>query len=137
MNSCNGGNPGAVYKFAETYGIPDSSCEQYVAHNPTKNGCDAIDMCKDCKGPAPPLNETGQENCWAVDYKKYYASSYYSVKGADKMKAEIYNNGPISCGIDVTDNFEAYKGGIYSESKRFPMINHELAVVGWGYDEAS
>jgi cathepsin X len=53
------------------------------------------------------------------------------------MKAEIYSNGPISCGIDVTDNFEAYKSGIYSESKKFTKINHELAVVGWGYDEES
>jgi cathepsin X len=33
------------------------------------------------------------------------------------MKAELYANGPLSCGIDVTDNFEAYKTGIYSEEK--------------------
>lgn len=51
------------------------------------------------------------------------------------MKAELYANGPISCGIAVTDNFEAYTGGIYSEVKKFPMINHELAIVGWGLDE--
>jgi len=54
------------------------------------------------------------------------------------MKAEIYKNGPISCGMDVTDAFENdYKGGIYSEKKMFPMINHEIAIVGWGYDEDS
>jgi len=53
------------------------------------------------------------------------------------MKAEIYQNGPISCGMDVTDPFEAYTGGIYSEVKRFPMINHEISILGWGYDEDS
>jgi len=53
------------------------------------------------------------------------------------MKSEIYSNGPISCGMDVTDAFEAYAGGIYSEVKRFPMINHEISILGWGYDEAS
>jgi cathepsin X len=51
------------------------------------------------------------------------------------MKAELYQNGPISCGMDVTDKFEAYTGGIYSESKLFPMINHEISITGYGFDE--
>lgn len=53
------------------------------------------------------------------------------------MKAEIYKNGPISCGIDVTDDFEKYSHGVYSEELDWPMINHEIAVVGWGFDEAT
>ncbi len=44
------------------------------------------------------------------------------------MKAEIFARGPISCGIDATDKFEKYTGGIYSEEKLFAMINHEVAV---------
>lgn len=100
--------------------------------------CDAIDICRDCSWPPPAANETGLDGCRAVDYKKYYVSSYYSIKGADKMKTELYQNGPISCGMDVTDNFENnYFGGIYSEKKLFPLINHEIAIVGYGYDEAS
>lgn len=39
--------------------------------------------------------------------------------------------------MDVTDKFEAYKGGIYSEKKAFPLINHEIAIVGWGLDTAT
>lgn len=54
------------------------------------------------------------------------------------MKAEIYANGPISCGIHVTDQFEwTYTGGIYSEKVLLPIINHEISVVGYGYDEVS
>jgi len=136
--TCNGGDPSGVYEYAAKNGIPDSSCTQYVAQNLDHFQCNPIDICKDCTWPPPAVNETGQDACWAVDYKKYYVSSYYSLKGADQMKADIYANGPISCGMDVTDNFEnTYTSGIYSEVKRFPMINHEIAIVGWGLDEAT
>jgi len=94
--------------------------------------CNPIDICKDCTWPPPAVNETGQDKCWAVDYKKYYVSDYYGLSGAEKMKAELYKNGPISCGMMVTPKFELYKGGIYSEENDFPMINHEIAIVGWG-----
>jgi cathepsin X len=130
--SCNGGNPGGVYSFAEKNGIPDSSCEQYVAHN-LEGSCTAIDMCKDCTWPPCPVGETCQDKCWAVDYKKYYVSNYYSLSGATKMKAEIFKNGPISCGIDATAKFDKYTGGIYSEPG-MTGINHIISVVGWGKD---
>jgi len=135
--SCEGGNPGGVYSFAYHQGIPDSSCEQYVAHDLDKSTCGAIDLCKDCTWPPCPVGQTCQDKCWAVPYKHYYASNYYGLSGAAKMKAEIYKYGPISCGIEVTDKFEAYKGGIYSEFKLLPMINHIISVVGWGKDAAT
>jgi len=51
------------------------------------------------------------------------------------MKAEIYARGPIACGIDATNKFEEYTGGIYSEKKLVPLINHVISVVGWGVDD--
>lgn len=53
------------------------------------------------------------------------------------MKAEIYARGPIGCGIDATAKFETYTGGIYEEKKLLPKTNHEIAVVGWGVDDAT
>ena len=49
------------------------------------------------------------------------------------MKKEL-TRGPIGCGIEVTDTFEKYTSGIYSEKKLWPMINHEISVVGWGVE---
>jgi len=53
------------------------------------------------------------------------------------MKAEIAKNGPIACGMKVTDKFEAYTGGIYEEWHLLPLMNHDVSVVGWGKDEAT
>lgn len=52
------------------------------------------------------------------------------------MKSELVQHGPIGCGIHVTDNFvNNYTGGIWSEKVRFPLINHEISVVGYGITE--
>ena len=52
------------------------------------------------------------------------------------MKAEIYKNGPISCGVHATDKFEDYTGGVYKEFILLPLMNHEIAVVGWGVTDS-
>jgi len=50
------------------------------------------------------------------------------------MRAEIAAHGPISCGIEVTPDFLNYTTGIYSEYNPYPMLNHEISVVGYGKD---
>ena len=53
------------------------------------------------------------------------------------MKAEIFARGPISCGVDATEKLDAYTGGIFEQVKIVPMINHEIAVVGWGEENGT
>jgi len=133
--SCDGGNPGGVYKFAHKTGIPHSSCEQYQAYNLQGRMCGAIDDCRDCTWPPNAAGDDSLDNCKAVDYTHYYIGDHYNCSGADKMKAELHAHGPISCGIHATDNFENnYDGGIYSE-KTIGMINHEISVVGYGVND--
>jgi len=133
--SCNGGDPAKVYEYAMENGIPDSSCEQYTATNLFERQCEDIDLCRDCSWPPPAANETGLDGCRAVEHTKYYASEYYHVRGAKQMKAEITLNGPIACGVDSTDSFDYYGGGIYSEHIKIPLINHIISVVGFGVTE--
>merc|ERR1711998_550192 len=50
--------------------------------------------------------------------------------GTDAMQKEIYNRGPIACGIAATPIHD-YEGGIASGSG---SVNHVISVVGWGTD---
>ncbi len=123
--SCQGGNPGSAYSWISRNGLPDESCQVYEA----KNGkADDLGMCRTCT----------RANCTAVkEFRRYKISNYGDVYGIDRIKAEIYARGPVGCGIDATDALVAYKGGIYSEKKSWPRINHEVSLVGWGKDAAT
>ena len=130
--SCYGGNPGGVYKFGHEHGIPDDTCQQYKAKNPLEFSCDDMQVCKTCVPPPPPAGETWQQNCTSPVPNLYYVEQYGPVSGVHAMKAEIYKNGPIGCGVDATAQFDAYTGGIFEQYQLWPAINHEIAVVGWG-----
>ena len=116
-------------------GLVHASCMNYEAFNDLSGSCQDIFVCRDCTWPPPAVGETGLDGCTAVaPDTRYYVSEYYEVKGDDQMKAEL-QNGPISCGIHATDNFDQnYDGGIYSEDVKFLFLNHEISVVGYGKD---
>uniref|UniRef100_A0A0M3HNU0 cathepsin X n=1 Tax=Ascaris lumbricoides TaxID=6252 RepID=A0A0M3HNU0_ASCLU len=122
--SCEGGEPGGVYAFAHSKGIPHETCNNYQARD----------------GKCTPYNRCG--SCWPDDcfsirnYTLYKVGDFGRVSGLDKMKAEIYHNGPIACGIVATKAFEKYSGGIYKEETSGP-IDHIVSVYGWGIDHDS
>jgi cathepsin X len=128
---CGGGNPAFAYEYIHRHGVPDQTCQQYVARN---GRCRPLGVCETCS----PTQQTGPENgnCTAVaDPELWYVGDHGGVSGADRMKAEIFARGPIECGIDATAAFEKYAGGVYSERKLFPMVNHAISVVGWGVED--
>lgn len=132
---CGGGDPLGVYQFAHQTGIPEDSCQTYVAEDASDPICDAIEKCENCAGPPPASGQSGASGCWAQSsFPKWKVSQYGSVSGVNNMKAEIYARGPIGCGIEATTLFEAYTGGIYSEYDPDPEIDHEISVVGWGVE---
>lgn len=131
---CDGGDPLGVYEFAMYHGLPEESCQNYQAENPTNESCSAIQVCKTCTPPAPAENSEGTCASVAV-HPAWRVAQFGGVFGINDMKKAIYANGPIGCGIDATAEFLQYTGGIYSQNLESISIDHEIAVVGWGVAE--
>lgn len=130
--SCEGGNPAGAYEYMHEQGLPDETCQAYEA---VDGVCAPLGECETCSpGVAPNALTPG--TCSAVSkHPLYFVDEYGAVEGARAMKAEIFARGPISCGVDATPELEAFTGdGIFSQKTVFPMLNHEIAVVGWGVD---
>ncbi|KXZ43314.1 hypothetical protein GPECTOR_94g636 [Gonium pectorale] len=122
--SCNGGDDRMVYAYAAKYGIPPDTCNLYVAEN---QKCHDKEQCYTC---------WPDEGCKPVyDYNRLTVSEHGKLKGIHQMKAELFQRGPISCGIDATDNMDSYTGGVYAEYKERIGINHVVSVVGWGVED--
>jgi len=127
--SCDGGDDIPVYAYAHTDGIPDETCNNYQALN---QDCTPMNQCGTCTpdGSCAPIQ----------NYTRFMVGDYGSVAGVDEMKAEIFARGPISCGIDATDQMEAFSGAnaagnpIYSEYNPNPEVNHIISVIGFGFD---
>ena len=86
-----------VYEFAHKHGIPEDSCQNYLAADPKYPECSDVQVCKECTWPP------GTGECWGVhDYRNWKVHDYGDVAGVHNMKSEIYMRGPIGCTIRVT-----------------------------------
>lgn len=124
-HGCEGGDPTAAYAWVHENGVPDTSCSNYQAKDLQ---CSAEWRCRNCM-PG--------EGCFAVDegkYDVYGVSEHGQVSGEANMLAEIFKRGPIGCGVCVTPEFEAYKGGIFKDTAGCKTIDHEVSIAGWGVD---
>jgi cathepsin X len=53
------------------------------------------------------------------------------------MMQEIYQRGPIACGIAVPDSLETYTGGIYQDTTGDMDIVHDISIVGFGVENGT
>ena len=119
--SCNGGNPTLAYEFMANTGITDETCSPYQGVDNTNwaevpcadrmcRRCDRFGTCRFL-----PANES----------MVIKVQEHGTVKGVDAMKAEIAARGPIACLMYAhADAFEAYTGGIISDTTKYPGITH-------------
>ena len=147
--SCNGGNVGGVMRYMDRNGLPDETCQNYMATNGIK--CEPLGVCETCT-PGGGCTKVDNPPLWTLASFGYVLSGEAHldlhgahVSDAEKLKAEIFANGPIACGIHATDEMEAfgttteldaYPGRIFFQKKATLAANHILSIVGWGTDVA-
>lgn len=73
------------------------------------------------------------QGCFMPDsYYVFQTDEYGEVAGEDNMMQEIYQRGPIACGVADPDAFKKYTGGIFEDTTGDMEIVHDISVVGWG-----
>ena len=139
--SCMGGDHLAAYKAIKSYGqIPFEDCMIYQACSSDSTelacaekadfSCEPINVCRTCN----TFSDHGGKCVPIHYYPNATISNFGSVKGADNMKTEIFQNGPIACGINAIE-IEDYQGGVLDIPNARKIIDHIISIVGWGYDE--
>jgi len=144
VGSCYGGSVDGPYQWL--HGIsqrtgsgisyetsqPYSACSSDVHYGLCPSGnwkCSAENVARTCATFPPSGKCVG-----LTKYPNVTISDYGSISGAAAMQKEIFNRGPITCGVDAAPILE-YTGGIVSDAGS--GIDHVVSVVGWGFDAAT
>merc|ERR1711957_941010 len=135
--SCYGGSGGGTYQWIhQNGGVSIETSNPYLAcSSDSSEGfcssvnlkCNALNVARTCgsfsdeAGPCTGLSH----------YPNISIADYGSVSGSSAMQKEIFNRGPIACGI-AADPLLNYESGVVVNSDR--GVDHVVSVVGWGKD---
>eukprot|EP00274_Cyanoptyche_gloeocystis_P006328 CAMPEP_0196656218 /NCGR_PEP_ID=MMETSP1086-20130531/14046_1 /TAXON_ID=77921 /ORGANISM="Cyanoptyche gloeocystis , Strain SAG4.97" /LENGTH=410 /DNA_ID=CAMNT_0041988867 /DNA_START=22 /DNA_END=1254 /DNA_ORIENTATION=+ len=137
-----GGYAYCVYGLAKKHGLPDETCQVYLAKTGTEcipEGQKGMEVCNPeciCQN-----YEWDRKTHYAVtQYRRWYVKHYGLIPSGNvhAMKAEIFANGPIVCGMEVSDEFYwEYTSGIWTQDLETDpsKFDHMVSVSGWGVDE--
>ena len=125
---CHGGDAILAYQWMHTHEISDETCSIYSGRGLDNGGtCSAMTHCRNCN-PG--------EACFVPDsYYIYHTEEFGPVVGEEAMMQEIYQRGPIACGVAVPESLELYTGGVYCDDTGDLNVVHDISVVGYGVTE--
>jgi len=137
--SCHGGSVDGPYQWihkiskATGSGISYATSQPYMAcSSESREGfCKASDWTCSAENTARTCGTFGEKCVGLSHYPNATIAEYGHIRGAAAMQKEIFNRGPIACGIDAGP-IEKYTGGI-AKGMSF-MTDHVISVVGWGTD---
>jgi len=117
---------GISYETSQPYQACSSENEDGFCANSDWT-CTALNVARTCG--------TFGQACVGLDhYPNVSISDYGSISGKSSMMKEIYNRGPISCGIDAEPILD-YEEGVVTETSY--STDHVISVVGWGSDASA
>jgi len=125
---CHGGDAYNAFEWMSKNEITDETCSIYRGRG-HDNGqeCSAMNVCRNC---------SPGEACFVPDsYYIYGVDEFGEVSGEENMMQEIYQRGPIACGIAVPVELDYYTGGVFCDTTGDMNIVHDISVVGYGVTE--
>lgn len=139
--SCNGGDANSVYQWIKDIGDKTGSGVSYTTGQPymacSKDSSEGF--CSKGDWTCNPLNVqrtcgTFGEACVGLShYPNATIAEYGNIAGKEAMMKEIFNRGPIACGVNANP-LRDYEGGIATTKSKESDIDHVISVVGWGTD---
>jgi len=105
---CEGGSAEYAYKYIMSVGVVDEICKPFDA------------KCKECRPKSCARYKCAKNSAWVTS-------------NPQKVKMEIYTNGPVTAIYNVYEDFVYYRGGIYQRTYGKKIGAHSVTLVGWGY----
>jgi cathepsin X len=139
VGSCHGGSVVGPYQWLHDTptGISYETSNPYLACSSESSegfcshadfSCTPMNVARTCS----TFTSNGGKCVSLAEYPNATISDYGSISGRNAMQKEIYQNGPIACGIDAAPILN-YTSGIATE--RGMGVDHVISVVGWGNDD--
>lgn len=139
VGSCHGGSDEGVYQWIKQIGDATGSGIAYLSGQPymacssdsTVGFCPQADWSCTALNTARTCGTFGEECVGLSHYPNATISEFGSITGVDAIQREVFNRGPVACGVDSTP-LHNYTTGVATEGGNW--VNHIISVVGWGTD---
>jgi len=146
---CNGGQPSAVWSWAETAGIPSGgdypdmgktdTCEPYslpeCAHHVNSS---QYPPCPSREYPTPrcvsSCTNKGYSKSWSADKHYTKVGTVKQFRGVTNIVNEISSHGSVSAAFTVYQDFLSYTSGVYVHKSGSALGGHAIKIFGYGVE---
>jgi len=141
---CNGGYPSAVWSWFKNTGVVTGGeynnytwCSAYSLKKCDHHCTGKYGPCPSAEYPTPKCPRScDSQSSYKVSFSadKHKFKTAYSVRGVEKIQADLMANGPGEVSFTVYADFEAYTGGVYQHKSGSQLGGHAVKFIGWGVD---